>query len=173
MSRVEFVLTADDLIAAQRQYQWQGIKAQALVVLAVSAFGLYFALAHTSGLWRLALLLVLAAMLATRLIWPFYARLWGIPRMAHKALAQDPAVLEPTEVSWDEQTFALSSASNTWQQPLGEFLCWIEDADALLLFKQVHAFQIVPRRAFADTAQHASLIAALAANGVKDKWPPL
>jgi hypothetical protein len=173
VNRVGFVLTADDLIAAQRQYQWLGIKAQALLVLVVSAFGLYFALAHTSGLWRLALLLVLAAMLATRVVWPFYARFWGIPRMVRRALAQDPAVLEPTEISWDEHSFALSSASNTWQQPLGEFLCWIEDVEAMLLFKQVHAFQIVPKRAFADPAQHGSLIAALAANGVKDKWPPL
>lgn len=172
MSRIEFALTADDLIAAQRLYQLAGIRRQAMWLVLIIGFALYLSTRLTGETDRLLLSIALAAMVFSRVLVPLYSRFIGIPRMARRAMADDPGLSELASMGWDEQSIWAESETASWNQPISDFKAWLADDKVLLLFRQSHLFHTIPARAFPDAATRQALIAALGANGVTGTWPP-
>lgn len=172
MNRIEFALTADDLIAAQRLYQLAGIKRQAVWVVPILGFALYLYTRLSGETDRLLLLIAMLAMVFSRVLVPLYSRFFGIPRMARRAIADDPAMSELANLGWDDQAIWAESETASWNQPMADLKAWLADDRVLLLFRQVHLFHIIPARAFPDVATRQALIAALDANGVSGTWPP-
>ena len=172
MNRVEFTLTVDDLVAAQRLYQLGGAK-WLLGVFGAAVVALIFlnviwpddASGSDAGA-------ILFAVLAIIILVPIISRFWRIPRMARRAFAQDSLLSKSCVFSWNSHEASAESEDASWKQALGDFAGWRADDAVILLFRQTHLYHLIPTRAFTDTATRQSLIDALVANGVSDKWPP-
>lgn len=172
MNQITFTLCAEDLIAAQRLHQWTGIKNFSRYGGAFIALAVVLMVFISDEDIRLGILTALYVMLALFVLLPLIARYWRIPRMARRALSQDPALRAPATFSWDDKQAAAQSKASQWNQSLADFAGYQADAEILLLYRQTHLFHLLPTRAFADAAQRQSLIDALVASGVAKSWPP-
>lgn len=171
MNSVTFTLTADDLITAQRLYQSNGLKRYAMTV-ALMAVAAVFLLVASDGILDWKLMAVPLGVLLTIIIFnPVYARYWGIPRMARRTMVQDPMMSKPSTLQWDGKIARVDAEGASWENPIADFAGWQANDDTLLLYRQVHLYHLVPTRAFPDAASRQSLLDALVANGVGNKWP--
>jgi hypothetical protein len=172
MNQITFTLCAEDLIAAQRLHQWSGIKGFAKYGGAAIALLVVLLEFISDEDIRTGIIAGLCVMLALFVLVPLIARYWRIPRMARRALSQDPALRAPATFSWDGQQASAESTASHWNQPLADFAGYQADARILLLYRQTNLFHLLPTRAFADAAQRQSLIDALVSSGVAKNWPP-
>lgn len=171
MNSITFTLTADDLITAQRLYQSNGLKRYAMIVAFMVIAAVWLMVASDGILdWQL-MAIPLGVLLVIIIFNPVYARYWGIPRMAKRAMVQDPLMAKPSTLQWDDKMARVDAEGASWENPIADFAGWQANEDILLLYRQIHLFHLIPTRAFPDAATRQSLIDALVANGVSNKWP--
>lgn len=172
MNEIHFEVREEDLVAAQRLYQLGGIKRYVVIMgFAVVAF-LSLVFAMDEGFDLGAMTFTFGAMFAVIVLLPILSRYWSIPRMARKALEHDKSMSEPTSFRWDNETASMASDTANWTQPIADFAAWRADENVILLYRQTHLYHFIPTRAFSEAATRQSLIDALVANGVSNKWPP-
>lgn len=172
MNEIHFEVREEDLVAAQRLYQLGGIKRYAVIMgFAVVAFlSLVFAADESFDLGGMAF--TFGAMFAFIALLPLLSRYWTIPRIARKALEHDKTMSQPTSFRWDSETASMASDTANWNQPFADFVAWRADNAVILIYRQTHLYHFLPTRAFPDASVRQSLIDALVANGVSNKWPP-
>lgn len=172
MNSITYSLTADDLVKAQRLHQRGGVKRYAWLVLAI-VVAIATLLYASEGIFdRDLMATTLLALLTVIIALPLYAYLWGIPRMARRAFAQDRLMAQQSRFSWDSVSAEVEAEGAGWKNALADFVCWQANDDMLLLYRQTHLYHLIPTRAFADADQRTNLIDALVANGVRNIWPP-
>ncbi|MEQ1549709.1 YcxB family protein [Sphingorhabdus sp.] len=172
MNEIQFEVREYDLVAAQRLYQLGGIKRYAMIMGIVVVAFLSLVFAMDEGFDLGAMTFTFGAMFAVIVLLPILSRYWSIPRMARKALKHDKNLREPTSFRWDSETASMASDTANWTQPIADFAAWRADENVILLYRQTHLYHFIPTRAFSDAATRQSLIDALVANGVSNKWPP-
>jgi hypothetical protein len=172
VNSITFTLTADDLVVAQRLHQRCGLKRYAALVLAMALTITSLLYVSEGILDRDLMATTLLTLLVIIIGLPLFSYFWGIPRMARRAFAQDALMGKPSRFFWDATTAKVESDSAGWQNAWADFACWKANDTVILLYRQTHLYHLIPTSAFPDVQSRQSLIDALVANGVSNKWPP-
>ncbi|WP_448662368.1 YcxB family protein [Sphingomonas sp. CJ20] len=88
-----------------------------------------------------------------------------LPRRARRAYRQHRGLRDPIRAEWDDAGLRIAAATGESRLAWGDYVRWSADDRVLLLYQTDYLFNILPRAAMTE-AQHASILAALAAHDV-------
>lgn len=80
-----------------------------------------------------------------------FNRRFILPRRARKLFAQQKNLQRPLRFGWDEQGLAWVNESGSGKTAWSDYLKWRENDRVFLLYLSDAMFQMLPKRAFADS----------------------
>ncbi len=165
MQVIEFTITREDFIGAQRLHQvvcltrrWYLVR----VALVAGGLGLLFAVLAPSGDSRIVWGLVVATIyIASMAFLVVLGRLVFLPINSRKQFSQRKDLGLPLSYTVEPSFISVTTKNGFSKMPTADFLKWSENSKSVLLYRSDNMFNFIPKRAI-DDAFHAALIDELA-----------